>query len=136
MPYIVQNDVKAYVANNDLIPFLDDDSDGAEDTSLWANIVATCSADVDGRLASIYSVPFTVVPAKVKAATIIFVCEALYARRITPTEVNPFTKRADEMRKELSKVGAGDMPLDASLVRAFEPGAVITSPVVFATTSM
>lgn len=136
MAYIVKTDINAYINNNDLLPFLDDNRDGAEDPGLWDQIVSSCSCDVDGRLASIYATPFNPVPAKVKAATIIFVCEALYARRLTPTETNPFSKRADLMRSDLSKVGSGDMPLDESFTRGFAPGAAITAPIVFATSSM
>lgn len=135
MAYIVSTDLDAYISENDLIPFADDDGSGDADTAKLASIIATAQLQVDARLAPIYTVPISPTPTLCKIATVIFTCEALYARRLTPDQVNPFKSQADAMRKQLDKIGAGEAPLDATITRSFTPGAAITAPLVFNTTT-
>ena len=47
--------------------------------------------------------------------------EMLYQRRLTPEEKNPFKSQADEWRKQLTSIGAGEIPLDESSRRGFQP---------------
>lgn len=66
-----------------------------------------------------------VIPAAVKEAAFIFSCELIYARR--EAQPNPFKDRADNWRKLLAKIGAGEMNLDATTPLAVTPGAAITT---------
>lgn len=136
MAYIVSSDLDAYISANDLIPFADDSGAGNADTAKLASIIATAQLQVDGRLASIYTVPIVPTPPLCKIATVIFTCEALYARRLTPGDKNPFKDQADQMRHKLDAIGSGDAPLDSSITRSFAPGAALTAPIIFNMTSM
>lgn len=136
MAYIVESDLYAYISKEDINPFIDDDGDGVADTSRLDQIIATAQLQVDGRLAPIYTVPISPTPTLCKIATVIFTCEALYARRITPDRANPFKDQADAMREQLKEIGAGKLPLDATVTRVFTPGAVVTSPIAFNVTSL
>lgn len=137
MAYTSQAIITSYLNGRDIIPFLDDDSDGQADTGLLDEIIATCSMECDGYVASIYPTPFaSPAPAAIQSAAAVFVCEALYARRLTPDEKNPFKARADMWRKTLQKVGEDGSGLDYKLDRAFEPGAVVGTDVVFNQTTM
>ena len=121
MADISQTDLQAFISATQMVQFLDDDGDGAPDGGLINTIIANCSAVADGALAPIYNVPFPVVPPPVKAAVIMYVCEALYDRRLTPTEINPFRERATYWRDTLRKIGHGELDLDANSSRAFSP---------------
>jgi hypothetical protein len=67
-------------------------------------------------------------PAKVQIATTIFVCEALYKRRLAPGEENPFAPDAASWRGSpahpglLVRIGHGEIELDADWPRSFSPG--------------
>lgn len=135
MAYITSTDLAAYIADNDLIPASDDTGAGSQNNPKLTSIIATAQMQVDGRLASIYTVPISPVPTLCKIATVIFTCEALYARRLTPDQVNPFKSQADQMRKRLDLIGMGEVPLDATVTRSFTPGAIIGNSVVFNTTT-
>lgn len=121
MAYISATDLQAYISATQMVQFLDDDGDGVADGGLLDNIIATCSSVADAALAPIYTVPFVVVPAAVKSATVFYVCEALYDRRLTPTEINPFRSRAEEWRNVLKLIGSGKLDLDAAASRSISP---------------
>jgi phage gp36-like protein len=137
MAYTNEQTILTYINGRDIINFLDDDSDGQPDDGLLDSIIATCSAEVDGYLSGIYQTPFTGnIPRTVEISTTIFVCEALYARRLTPDEKNPFKTRADMWRKVLNDIRENGSGLDYTVDRAFEPGSVSTCPVVINATTM
>ncbi len=119
--YITLTDIATLISNSEITSFLDDNRDGVADVGLFDSIVTTCSDMTDAFVSSIYTVPFTGnIPALIKTATLYFVAESLYARRLTPDEKNPFKKTADLFRTTLSKIGAGELPIDASVARAFD----------------
>jgi hypothetical protein len=136
MAYCSRQDIIAEINAADMIPFLDDDNDGFEDPGLLDSIIDRESAKVDGRIASIYLVPVVPTPPMLRDFTTIFVCEALYRRRLTPDEQNPFHIEAEEDRKQLTLVGNGKLELDATVSRAFSQGAVVTAPIVMNTNSL
>jgi phage gp36-like protein len=136
MAYCVESDLYAYVSQEDMAPFTDDSGAGPEDTNRLSQIIATAQLQVDGPLAAIYTVPISPTPVFCKMATIIFTCEALYARRLEPDIRNPFTTTANNYRKMLQMIALGEMGLDAGAVRAFTPGAAIQVPIVFNQTTI
>lgn len=134
--YITRNDLLSLISDSQLDNFTDDLADGSETSSNLDTVMEMASREADSYVASIYTTPFSPVPTKIKTATIIFACEALYARRLTPEEHNPFKARADLWRDLLTEIGAGKQPLDKSFGRAFLPGAAITQQSVLDTTLM
>ena len=136
MAYISKNDLLTYFSPDDLMAALDDDNDGSEDAGLLASIIENCSSDIDGALSSIYATPFNPVPPMVRNSCLIFVCEAIYARRRTPDQLNPFKDRAAMLRKRLGKIGDGELPLDLNFPREFAPVASVLSPALVNATMM
>ena len=137
MAYITRNQVLTVISANQLTAFLDDDRDGLEDEGLFAATVAAASLPIDGAMAAIYSVPFgDPPPPKASAMCLVFFCEMLYDKRLTPTEKNPFRTRADAFRKELQSIREEGTGFDKNLDRAFTPGFALTADVVFTGTSM
>lgn len=122
MPYVSQNDLLTYFSAQAVTKFLDDNGDGNPDPGLFAQIVADASMEVDGRLSQTYQVPFgDPAPVKVRAAALVFVCEAFYHRRQVPPERNPFTARANYWREELDKIGRDGKGLDWNTNRVVAP---------------
>ncbi len=111
--YVTQSELAAEIPAQLLLEALDDDGDGVLDDSAWAAVLSAASTAVDGFLAARYTVPFTTPPAPVKAAAFAFAGEMVYSRRGTPTDKNPFTKRADYWRTQLAKIGAGNGGLES-----------------------
>ncbi len=137
MAYSSKQQLQAFISNDAITDFLDDDGDGTEDPGLLDAIIAACSVEADGFVSSIYPVPFSdPAPSKIRAATTVFVCEAFYARRLTPDQANPFRQRADMWRQILKEIGTGDVPLDESYIRGFEPGFAVTVPLAVNKTTM
>lgn len=137
MAYTDQTTIQTYIHPKDLTAMLDDDRDGLADEALLDAIIATCSLEVDGYLANIYNTPFaTPAPSKVRVAATVFCCEALYARRLTPDEKNPFSATAKLWRGILQKIGEEGIGLDVGVDRAFVPGAAVTIPIVMNANSL
>lgn len=121
--YITRTDVLTLISNSELDQFTNDAGDGSDTTTNLTTVITDCSNQVDAFLAAIYTTPFSApYPAKVKEACLVFTCEALYARRLTPEERNPFKSRADMWRRLLESIGSGEQPLDVNISRAFTPG--------------
>jgi hypothetical protein len=116
----VTNLVPALVLND----ALDDNGDGAEDAGLFDSLAQTQSLIVDGFLSGLFPTPFANPPAKAQIATLFFVLEALYQRRGTPLEKNPFSAQATWWRVHLQRVGNRELPFDAGTPKAYAPGAI------------
>jgi phage gp36-like protein len=127
--YTSQNEIEKLIPPQHLNDALDDDRDGSADDDVLDQLIAVAANAVDAYLAGLYTVPFETPPAVVKEACLVFACEAVYARRLGLNEKNPFTDRADWWRKRLEKIGAGELPLDASQEKPNTPGAVVTEDV-------
>lgn len=119
--YTTQSAILTRISAPDLNSALDDDGDGQPDSGLLDNIIASIGLDIDGRLASIYTVPFGSPPPTVQAAALVMACEAIYKRRLTPEEKNIFTPEAKLWRDRLTMIGNNELDLDASLTRSFPP---------------
>lgn len=126
MSYVTRDQVTDLLPEKVLVDALDDDKDGAEDDGLLDSIIATAALEVDGYLSGLFTVPFANPPAKVKAASLIFVMEALYQRRQIATDDNPFTKRATWWRTHLQAVGNRELPFDAATPKSSAAG-IVTS---------
>ena len=110
--YTTRQDVKAYIPEEFLLQALTDDAGSAEETpGIWESVLAVAEAEVDGYLGARFAVPFDPVPDVVRMASLLFVAEALYARRGSYGSANPFTARADAMRTKLERIGRGEEPL-------------------------
>lgn len=127
-PYTNQGLIEGHINSLDLISLTDDNSTGNIDPVVLSDVITSTQMEIDGTLAPIYSVPFSgaYTPPFVVACNTIFACEALYDRRLVPDEKNPFKARADFFRKSLTKIGNGELELDAANPRSFNPGFVIT----------
>jgi phage gp36-like protein len=125
MSYVTRADIESKVPPPILVGALDDDGDGLEDSGRFDALVATASAEVDGYLSGLFTVPFDPVPAKVRQAAQCFVLEMVYQRRNVEADKNPFTKQAAWWREHLQKVGNRELPFDAATAKAFVPGAAI-----------
>lgn len=129
MPYTSQPEIEAKIPVNILNDALDDDADGTADDGVLAQVIANADGEVDGLLAGHFPVPFAdPVPAKVKAASFAFTCEAIYQRRSIPDEKNPFNKIAQWWREHLQKVGNAEIPLDVSADTSETPGDTSSNP--------
>lgn len=117
--YCQQSDILNFIDGVNLIAFTDDFATGNLNTTILNNVISMASNECDALVSSIYAVPFNPVPAKIKQASIIFTCEALYIRRLTPEEKNPFRAQADYWRKQLMLINSGQLSLDESFLRGF-----------------
>lgn len=135
--YTTQADITSFLNGQDIVPFLDDDRDGSADTGLLATIISNAGTKIDGRLAGIYTVPFTgTIPPRVKDAANVIVCWSLYQRRLTPSEKNPFAEEYKMVLEDLTRIGSGELNLDSTVTRAFSPGVIVGAPVVVSSTMM
>jgi hypothetical protein len=117
MAYVCYTDVQGKIPPKFLIQALDDDLDGQPDPGLFDLIASQVSTDIDGRLGQRYAVPFSApLPAIVSSAALIFACEAVYARRVTP-EQNPWMGQGNSFRSKLDRIGQGLEPLTPELQR-------------------
>lgn len=129
MPYVTQAQLETEIPPQHLADAVDDDAEGGADSDRIDTILQKASDAVDAYLGTIYPTPFAdPAPATAREAAFVFAGEMVYARRGVSGDDNPFTKRADAWRKQLTLIGKGDLPLDANIPKAFSPGAAITEP--------
>ena len=124
MAYISITDLTNVIDINNLQAMTDDYAQGQSifQSTTLTNICQLASNMADAYVASIYPTPFGYpYPKKIYTAAVIFAAEMLYQRRLTPEEKNPFKSQADEWRKQLTSIGAGEIPLDESSRRGFQP---------------
>lgn len=136
--YCSTDDIISELNGADLIPFCDDTGSGqmSDALTMLNKIIDRESSKIDGRISSIYQTPLVPTPPALRDACAIFVCEALYRRRLSPSEKNPFTMEAEEMRERLKLIGNGKLELDQNFPRAFYQGVVVTCPIAVNTNSM
>ena len=119
--YCSQADITNIVDAVNLQAALDDYAQGSFQSAQLNNIIAMASNKCDALVSSIYQTPFASPPAKIKDACIIFSAFAIFQRRLTPTERNPYAEQQNYWVDMLTKVGAGELPLDANFPREFVP---------------
>ncbi len=131
MPYILSTDLHGLLPPAFVAEALDDDRDGMEDGGVWDVVEADAASQIDSRLGGRYTVPFAEpLPAVVVESAKIFACELLYLRRGMAGEANPWTARANGMRKRLEAIGDGSQPLSPTSNRARPPVSVVSIPAV------
>lgn len=128
--YTTLEQVKAKLPLDFIIEALDDDKDGMIDSEVWEAVAADAADAVDGRIGQRYPTPLTGdIPAIARSASLLFVLETLYQRRgFGSTENNPFLDSARAARAELSKIGAGDIPLTPTAQKPRPSVAVFREP--------
>lgn len=134
--YCSVDDVTSEINSVDLIPFLDDENQGTLNVARLNSIISRESTKIDGRLSNIYTVPFNPVPPAVRDACTVFVCEALYKRRLVPDERNPFHIEAEALRERFKLIGNGKLELDLNFPRNYYQGVVVQCPIAMNTNSM
>jgi phage gp36-like protein len=128
MAYIDRQQVIDKVGTENFTAFFDEDASGDDSqiTVRFNSSVATASQRVDGMLASVYKVPFAEpAPATVRDAALCFLCYMIWAKRYTPDIDNPYSGCQEFYMKLFDDIRINGTGLDASLDRAFTPGAVV-----------
>ncbi len=129
MAYTSQSAISAKIPAPHLNDACDDDGDGSADSGVLDSIIAGAEIAVNAYLAGLFAVPFTTtVPAVCQEAALVFACEMVYDRRQI-LDKNPYKERADFWRTRLERIGAGELPLDATIEKEYTPGAAITEDV-------
>ena len=133
MSYATQAQIETTIPPQHLNDALDDDRDGTADSDILDTIIAKAGLAVESFVAAAYTVPFAdPAPAAIREAAFIFACELIYDRRQI-LEKNPFKSRADAWRDRLEKIGAGKLPLDATVATGggAETGTITRVPTRF-----
>lgn len=133
MPYCTIADILAEVNTEQVTSMCDDwgigDFNDPRIQTLLSNIISRESSKIDGRISNIYNVPISPTPPALRDACTVFTCEALYRRRLTPDERNPFKAEADDLRERFKLIGKGELELDLNVPRNFTQGAVVSAPI-------
>lgn len=110
--YFSQSDLEALIPSAFLIQALDDDNDGVIDA--FAVVQTQAQGEVDAYLEPRFAVPLTgSIPRLVNKAAVTIAAELCYRRRGTPDADNPWVSTAKAMRTLLTKIGQGDLQLQA-----------------------
>ena len=126
MPYVLTTEVTSEIPAPILRDALDDEADGRDHPEVLAAVIANASQEVDGYLAGLFTVPFAdPAPAKVRAAALAFTVERIYSRREKDLPKR-WAQQSKFWRDHLQAVGNRDLPFDASVAKAFVPGAAVT----------
>ena len=110
MPYIVQADLLADLPNDVLVQLTDDDKDGIPDTTVVNNAIDRAQSEVDGYVATKYSVPLASPSEFIKGLTATIAIYRLYGRgrRGIPDD---WQTRYDNAIKSLRDVASGKITL-------------------------
>ena len=107
--YCTRADLEAVIPPQFITQALDDNGDGTEDEGLFDTICDAIDATIDGYLSGRFATPFSApVPPLVRDAARVFVSESLYQRRGYASDANPYTARANQLRKQLENIGNGN----------------------------
>ena len=127
LPYVNLQNLTGLIPSAFLLLALDDNKDGKIDRPAWNKVAQDVTTEINSLLASRYVTPFSnPLPALVVHAAKIFACEACYARRGTAADANPFTDRANALRKQLAEI-TGSLDVAAALP-APDTVAAVTAP--------
>lgn len=127
--YTTQDAISGFISGSNLISLTDDSGTGSIDLTVLNQVISIVSNTVDAMLSATYQVPFTgTYPTLVGQSATVFACEALYRRRLTPEEKNPFKADADMFREALKKIAQERGGLDSGALAAFPPGYVEVRP--------
>lgn len=125
--YITIDQLKAFIQENLLTQGLDDAGENLVDQSLFAVIEEAVERDVHGYLEGRYEVPIRLnVPNLVVHACLVFFAEALWTRRGSSADANPFYVAAKAVRTRLDDVRTGKQQLSLQQEPEQDAGFVIT----------
>ena len=121
--YVQLADITNLIDAVQLTACTDDAGAGSINMTVFNNICLMASNKADSLVSSIYAVPFplSTIPPKIKDATIAFACYALFQRRLTPLEHNPYKIQQDYWVDTLTKINAGQLSLDSNFTRDVAP---------------
>lgn len=127
--YVLMTEMNGLIPAAFLVQALDDDQDGAADSTAWRDVLAQVHRAIDGPLSVRYTVPFAnPLPPIVAEAAPILAAELLYKRRGMSGENNPWEKQATAVRAKLERVAAGELPIFPTTPRAQPSAAIVTEP--------
>ena len=101
--YCTLADIKKALPEDIIIQLTDDDNIGDIIAANVTQAIATADAEIDGYCAVKYSVPFTTVPAVVKALSIEIAVYYLYKRRTVPEKIEKAYDNAVARLKDISR---------------------------------
>lgn len=120
--YVTQTDIQGQIPQTDFIGAFDDLNSGNANPVAVASLIQAASAKVDGKLSSVFAVPFNPVPQPVFDATLTIACYMIYRRVKASGEKNPFDDDYKDTMKFLERIAADDgVGLDQSVTRAVSP---------------
>lgn len=112
MPYSTQSDIEQQLPRDLLTQLTDDDGDGIVDGGIVPAAIQKADDEINAYAATRYSVPFTPVPALIKALSVDLAIWNLYARRRMESET--VNKRYDRAVKLLRDIADGKASLGES----------------------
>lgn len=116
MAYCTLTDIEKQLPPEDVIGLTDDDGNGVADEGIVEQAIADADALIDAYCSGRYSVPFSTVPAMIRACSVDIAIFHLYARRRGVTEKRE--KRKEEAIRFLKDVSAGKAGLGADAPEA------------------
>jgi len=130
--YFVLSDLEALIPPGWVVEALDDDADGESDALLFDQVRDMAEAEVNGKIGRRYAVPLS--PAEgsslaqwLKHAATMLAAGICYKRRGADAWAKcPYIDEIEDIRKDLAKIAAGDMPLDVGEERAVESAEIIS----------
>ena len=126
--YATRQQVESRVPHELVVQALDDNRDGEIDPAVEVAWHATVDASIDSAISQRYNVPVAPIPPLLANAGLILRCFALYQRRGTAPDANPFSSEAKEIRAKLDRVGKGIDPLTPDTPKARPVGTIISEP--------
>jgi hypothetical protein len=129
--YVEYSDLQGMIPAQFLLQALDDAGTGNPDA--WDTVQSQACEAVDALLCGRYDTPFQPdpngnYPAIVTMAAKNFAAELCYNRRGRIEDSNPYRSAADTFRKQLTRIGAGQMPLTPEINVTTQSGTAIVEP--------
>jgi hypothetical protein len=130
--YVNYCDLEGMIPVQFLVQALDDAGTGQP--TAWATVQSQACEAVDALLCGRYDTPFQPdpvtgsYPAIVTMAAKNFAAELCYNRRGRIEDSNPYRSAADTFRRQLTRIGAGQMPLTPEIDVTTQSGTAITEP--------
>jgi len=134
MAYFTLANLEALIPPGWVVEALDDDADGESDVLLFDAVQAAAEAEVNGKIGRRYSVPLSPAAGSSLAqwlqhAASMLAAGICYKRRGADAwTACPYRDEIEDIRKDLAKIAAGEMPLDVGEERAVESAEIISQP--------
>lgn len=111
--YCTIEDIRRYVAENELTDLTDDTSAGAVDTDIVEGIIADASDTVNSYLEARYAVPLVSVPRFISQLTTDIAIYLLYRRRFAREMSESLERSYQNALKNLRLIQKGDVSIGA-----------------------